>query len=93
MSNLQEQKGISSFDGAILKKEEIGDTSGEVYHIAFSGTSNYLVHTGISMVSILESNPKRAFHFHVFINGIEPEPLDGIFRVCSSKDNHGRVRK
>ena len=73
MSNLQEQKGISSFDGAILKKEEIGDTSGEVYHIAFSGTSNYLVHTGISMVSILESNPKRAFHFHVFINGIEPE--------------------
>lgn len=60
---------------AIREKEEIGkEKEGkEIYHIAYSGTSNYLVHTGIAMTSVIESNPDMDFHFHLFINGIEPE--------------------
>ncbi len=73
MNNRQEQKD-ASLDRAILRKENMGETySGPAYHVAFSGTSNYLVHTGISMVSILENNRSKRFHFHLFINGIEPE--------------------
>lgn len=58
---------------AILKKECLcQERAGvAVYHMAYSGTSNYLVHTGIAMTSVAESNPGLQFHFHLFINGIE----------------------
>ena len=62
-------------DQAITTKEVIGkiSTSDSVWHVAFSGTKNYLVHTGIAMTSFLMSNPKNAVAFHLFINGISLE--------------------
>lgn len=64
------------FSGAITKKERIQANmfhEKEGYHIAFSCTSNYLVHTGIVMTSILISNPGQVFQFHLFVNGVDPE--------------------
>lgn len=63
------------FLGAILKKETVGPQilSEPVWHAAFSGTANYLCHTGITMTSLLKSNPGKTFAFHLFINGISEE--------------------
>lgn len=60
---------------AAAKKEILHDAvaADQAYHVAFSGTSNYLVHTGVAMTSILLSNPGQPFCFHLFINGIEPD--------------------
>lgn len=57
---------------AIVETEHLQQVSEKagVYHISFSGTSNYLEHIGIAAFSILQSNPGRKFHFHLFINGI-----------------------
>lgn len=63
-------------DNAIKFREEIGtiDAKGKKpMQIAFSGTSDYLHHTGITMTSILMNNPERLVVFHLMINGISAE--------------------
>lgn len=50
-----------------------GYQSENALHIAHSGTSNYLCHTGVTMTSILISNPDDFFCFHLFVNGLEKE--------------------
>ncbi len=66
---------IKALDSAIIKREIVQDccADGNIYHIAFVGTANYLQHTGVTMTSILLSNPNMIFSFHLFINGIENE--------------------
>lgn len=69
---------------AILKKECLREEPerGTVYHMAYSGTSNYLGHTGIAMTSVAESNPYLQFHFHLFINGIELDDKEKMKRLA-----------
>ncbi len=59
---IKESKALSQFK----EKDER-----PVFHAAFSGTSNYLIHTGVTMVSMLESNPDFRISFHLFVNGLE----------------------
>ena len=62
------------FAEAVEKKETLRQCpEGKVYHIAFVGTSNYLAHTGVTLTSVLETNPDMRFSFHLFVNGIEEE--------------------
>ncbi len=59
---------------AVLKKETVKGCDDETaYHVALSGTSNYLIHTGISMCSIMKSNPQRNFAFHILLNDISAD--------------------
>lgn len=61
---------------AVLKRETLkkaDNTTVPAYHIALSGTSNYLIHTGISMCSIMKSNPEKNFEFHILLNDISSD--------------------
>lgn len=63
-------------DNAIKFREVIGEISiegKEPMQIAFSGTSDYLYHTGITMTSILMNNAERPVVFHLMINGISTD--------------------
>lgn len=63
------------FEEAIKKKVKLCSFKEKderpVFHAAFSGTSNYLIHTGVTMTSILLSNPDFRLSFHLFVNGLE----------------------
>ena len=69
-----------NIENIIVKEEKIFECKGieQAYHIAFSGTSNYLSHIGIAAFSILKSNPKHCFSFHLFINGIQKSDKDKL---------------
>ena len=77
------------FDHAVVKKEILyaGSDKGNRYHLVFVGTANYLVHTGITMTSVLESNPDLPFDFHLFINGIEKEDKEKLSQLAARTDS------
>ena len=54
----------------IVTGKDYKDNDNDTLHVAHSGTSNYLSHTGVTMTSILASNPNDSFCFHLFVNGI-----------------------
>lgn len=58
-------------DRKVITGKEFTDE--KVLHIAHSGTSNYLNHTGVTMTSFLVSNPGENFCFHLFVNGLTHE--------------------
>lgn len=45
----------------------------DALHVAHSGTQNYLIHTGVTMSTIVMSNQKDIFSFHLFVNGLEDD--------------------
>lgn len=60
--------------GAVLKREVLkAPDEDDTYHVALSGTANYLVHTGITMCSIMKSNLQRTFVFHILLNNISSD--------------------
>lgn len=65
-----------NYNDAIKEVTYLGRSVGvkdNAFHIAFSGTSNYLVHIGVTIYSILASNEENAFHFHLFMNDVGAE--------------------
>lgn len=73
------------FANAIIKKEivRLADYPEKAGHLAFVGTANYLVHTGITMTSVLLSNPDFPMHFHLFINGIECDDKEKLTELAN----------
>lgn len=70
--NIQEMDEL--LKQAVRKKEVLKPCGAEnAWHVSLSGTSNYLIHTGISMCSIMQSNPEKAVSFHILLNDISPE--------------------
>ena len=86
---------MQKFEHAVKKETIFGESylpknKQDIFHIAMSGTDNYLVHLGVTMTSMLMHNPGEKFHFHVFINGISDEDLGKMkmlseeFQTCIS---------
>jgi len=85
MKTVDVEKMNRLLEHAVLKREVLKTCRQEdAYHVALSGTSNYLVHTGISMCSIMKSNPQKAFAFHILLNDISAEDKDKMEQLVAS---------
>lgn len=82
MKDINAEKLERLLDGAVLKREVL-KTSDEdhAYHVSLSGTANYLVHTGITMCSIMQSNLEHTFVFHVLLNDISSDDKDRMKKL------------
>lgn len=84
MGNIDVEEMNRLLDHAVLKQEVLKTCEMDgAYHVALSGTSNYLVHTGISMCSIMRSNPKKAFAFHILLNDISAKDKEKMKQLVA----------
>ena len=55
------------------------------YHICFSSDNNYAQHLGVTIASILTTNPKHNFHFYVLDGGISEKNKNKLFLLKKIK--------
>lgn len=60
-------------DHAVTETITIGTPAAGAYHIALTGTADYIPHMGVVMLSAARNNPDLALVFHFFTSGMSPE--------------------
>lgn len=70
-------------------KKNISFTSADfsdknAFHIAYGIDRNFLLGCGVSIASVLITNPNRNFHFHVFIDEINDMETDKFSQLAES---------
>lgn len=66
---------MNLLDGAIRETITLGNEveNGNRFHVAMTGTPNYIPRLGVLMYSILQSNSDMRFSFHVLVNTLPKE--------------------
>lgn len=54
-----------------LRKEVYGTPLDDAWHIAFTGTANYVCWIGVTMTSIMQHNPNQKIQFYLLVDDLE----------------------
>lgn len=74
-------------DHAITKVILLGKGSEQKsFHIAFTGTTNYIPHMGVVALSIRKWNPDMPISFHFFVNSLPDEERSNLIRAAKQLD-------
>jgi lipopolysaccharide biosynthesis glycosyltransferase len=76
-----------SFSDAILNEQHLLPITTDVtgLHVAFGLDANYIKGMGITILSLLETNRRLNFVFHVFYNSITTDELDKLKQLVTEK--------
>lgn len=53
-----------------------GKAADKIIHIAFNINDAFFMQMGVTVTSVLENNPDKAFAIHIFCDGVSKENLD-----------------
>lgn len=59
------------------------DASVHVFHIAMTGTADYIPHMGVVMMSAVRQNPDLPMAFHFFVNKLTEEEKENLEKVSA----------
>jgi lipopolysaccharide biosynthesis glycosyltransferase len=54
------------------------DAAGDVFHIAMTGTADYISHMGVVMKSVVQYNPDLPITFHFFVNELTEKEKENL---------------
>lgn len=73
---------MNILENAIKETLTMGEENPEkCFHIAMTGTPNYICRLGVLMYSILKNNPDMLFAFHVFTNELPDEEKEKMMEL------------
>ena len=82
-----------------------GKVADKIIHIAFNINDAFFMQMGVTVTSVLENNPDKAFAIHIFCDGVSKENLtktrqlaekyqrDGVLRTRAPEEDSGDAAK
>lgn len=79
---------MNILEHAVKETVEIGNiiSTKKHFHVAMTGTPNYIPRLGVLMYSILRSNPDMQFSFHILVNELPEEERKRLEEIVHQYD-------
>lgn len=75
-------------DHAVVKTISLGKKPGaEDFHIALTGTADYIPHMGVVAFSAADHNTDMALCFHFFVNHLEEKEKENLAKLAEESDS------